>query len=125
MGSVVRMKQKQADPIRWCSTGVFVCLSLLLWFTDTDVAEPILLVILCWIRAPGDPEEPSTPAASSSSLGSQTEEDIHAWVRLLFSTNHEGFAATKIESRLSMKRLKGPRLRRFLSSRCMFATAPH
>lgn len=83
-----------------CSTGVFVCLSLLLWFTDADLAEPILLVILYWIQTPGDPEEPSAPAAPSSLLGLQTEQDSHAWVRLLFSNNHKGFAGTKIEPHL-------------------------
>lgn len=109
---VVWLKWKQADP----STAVqrrSLCLSRLLWFTDTDLAEPILLVILYWILAPGDSQEPSAPAALSSSLGSQTK-DIHAWVRLLFSNNHEGFVSTKIESCLWRRRLKGPCLRKCL-----------
>lgn len=84
-----------------CSAGVSVCQSFFQWFTDTDLAEPILLVILYWIRAPGDPEEPSFPAAPSSMQGSQIDKDIHAWVRLLFSKNHKGFAGTK-------KEVKGP-----------------
>ena len=87
--------ESELTPTPQCSAGVFVCLSLLLWFTDTDLAEPILLVILYWIRAPGDPEEPSAPAAPSRSPGLQTEQDIHGWVRLLFSKNHEGFAVQR------------------------------
>lgn len=109
-------------PTPQCSTGVLVCLSLLLWFSDTDLAEPILLVILYWIPAPGHPEEPSAPPAPSSSAGLQTEQDIHAWVRLLFTKNHKGFAGTKTASLLLRKRLKGSRVRRSLSSHCMFAT---
>lgn len=51
-------RESVLTPTPQCSAGVLVCLSLPLWFSDTDLAEPILLVILYWIQAPGDPEEP-------------------------------------------------------------------
>lgn len=49
-GFMDQLKWKRADP----QTPQHLCLSLLLWFTDTDLAEPILLVILYWIWSPGD-----------------------------------------------------------------------
>ena len=111
-----RLKWKLADPIPQCSAGVFVCLSLLPWFTDTDLAEPILLVILCWIQAHGDPEEPSTLAASSSSLGYSRQERIFT-LRCICSSvkTTRGLLVQR------RKRWKAPRLRRFLSSHCTLA----
>lgn len=76
--------------------GVKACI---VWFTETDLATSILVVIFCWIQAPADSEKPSahTPPLFTG------HQDVHAWVRVLFSNNHTTFASTKAESRLWRK----------------------
>lgn len=110
-GFMDQLKWKRADP----QTPQHLCLSLLLWFTDTDLAEPILLVILYWICSPGG----GAYGPLLSSPGLQTEQDIHAWAHFLFTNSYETFAATKTVSRLRRQRLKGPCLRRSLFAFCL------
>lgn len=69
--------------VSWPSTPQHLCLSPLLWFTDADLAEPPLLLILCWIQTPGQSEGPSMFAAPASSPDLQTGQDVHAWVCFL------------------------------------------